>query len=59
LFEALLGGECLHDYAARSGVSLQTVKTHLAHIFDKTEHSRQTTLLADTFKNPILTMARG
>ena len=59
LFEALLTGERLQDYAARTGVSFQTVKTHLAHIFDKTGHTRQTELLADAFRNPVLAVAKG
>jgi DNA-binding CsgD family transcriptional regulator len=59
LFAALLTGERLQDYATRAGVSFQTAKTHLAHIFDKTGYTRQTELLTDAFRNPVLAMVKG
>jgi DNA-binding CsgD family transcriptional regulator/PAS domain-containing protein len=58
LFEALLVGERLQDYADRHSVSLHTVKTQLAHIFDKTGHARQTDLVRDALSNPILHLNR-
>lgn len=57
LFEALLAGERLQDYAARFCVSLQTVKTQLSRLFHKTGHSRQTDLVREGLSNPILTLS--
>ena len=42
---ALLGGEPLQDYADRQGRSLNTMKTHLKSVFDKTGVGRQTELI--------------
>jgi DNA-binding CsgD family transcriptional regulator len=56
LFEALLVGERLQDYAERSSLSLQTVKTQLARLFDKTGHARQTDLVRDALSDRILSL---
>jgi DNA-binding CsgD family transcriptional regulator len=58
LFAALLTGERLQDYADRFGISLQTAKTQLGHIFHKTGHSRQSDLVRDALSNPILRLKR-
>jgi DNA-binding CsgD family transcriptional regulator/PAS domain-containing protein len=58
LFEALLAGERLQDYADRSALSVQTVKTQLGRLFDKTGHTRQTDLVRDAMSNPILSLGR-
>ena len=41
----LLDGRSLRDVAALSGRSLNTVRSHLAHLMDKTETSRQADLV--------------
>jgi DNA-binding CsgD family transcriptional regulator len=58
LFEALLTGQRLQDFADRQRINIQTVKTHLAHIFHKTGHSRQADLVRDALTNPILRLNR-
>jgi DNA-binding CsgD family transcriptional regulator len=45
LLEALVGGTRLGDYAARTGVSLSTVRTQLAQVFLKTGENRQSDLI--------------
>jgi DNA-binding CsgD family transcriptional regulator len=49
--ERLLAGDTLPEIAGKLGVAMTTVRTHLAHIFDKTGTSRQADLirLAATF----------
>lgn len=56
LFAALLAGERLQEYAERSSLSLQTVKTQLGRLFDKTGHTRQTDLIRDGLSDRILTL---
>jgi DNA-binding CsgD family transcriptional regulator len=45
LVTALCAGETLAGYAAAVGTSLNTVKTHLKHVFDKTGETRQADLV--------------
>lgn len=45
LLKALVEGERLAAYAARAGVSLNTVKTQLAQLFAKTGENRQSDLI--------------
>jgi DNA-binding CsgD family transcriptional regulator/PAS domain-containing protein len=59
LFEALLTGERLQDFADSHRISIQTVRTQLAHIFHKTGHSRQADLVRDALSNPILRISRS
>jgi DNA-binding CsgD family transcriptional regulator len=59
LFEALLAGARLQDYAEQSSLSRETVKTQLAHLFDKTGHARQTELVRDALRNPLLTLKKS
>jgi DNA-binding CsgD family transcriptional regulator len=56
LFEALLAGMRLQDYADQSSLSRETVKTQLARLFDKTGHARQTELVRDALRNPLLNL---
>lgn len=56
LFEALLAGERLQDYAGRAALSVQTVKTQLSRLFDKTGHARQTDLVREALINPVLAL---
>lgn len=59
LFEALLAGARLQDYAEQSSLSRETVKTQLAHLFHKTGHARQTELVRDALRNPLLTLKKS
>jgi DNA-binding CsgD family transcriptional regulator len=45
LVVALCAGETLAGYAMAVGTSLNTVKTHLKHVFDKTGETRQADLV--------------
>jgi DNA-binding CsgD family transcriptional regulator len=45
LVVALCAGETLAGYAMAAGTSLNTVKTHLKHVFDKTGETRQADLV--------------
>lgn len=58
LFEALLAGERLQNYAERSSIGLQTVKTQLSRLFYKTGSARQTDLVRDGLSNPILSLTK-
>jgi DNA-binding CsgD family transcriptional regulator len=51
---ALCAGETLSSYAALSRTSLNTVKTHLKAVFEKTGESRQADLVRAIATNPIL-----
>jgi DNA-binding CsgD family transcriptional regulator len=46
LAAALVGGSSLEDYAAQTGVTRNTAKTHLASVFAKTDTSRQPELVS-------------
>jgi len=59
LYGALLSGARLQDYADQFSLSLQTVKTHLARLFAKTGHSRQSELIRDALGNPIFWLNRS
>jgi DNA-binding CsgD family transcriptional regulator len=54
LLKALVAGERLGAYAARSGVKLSTVKTHLQSLFDKFGERRQTDLVRRAMCDPVL-----
>ncbi len=45
LAQAIAAGTALKDYAEAAGVSINTVRTHLAHIFTKTDTRRQSDLV--------------
>lgn len=57
LVSALAAGETLAEYANARTLSLNTVKTHLKSIFDKTGHKRQSELIRDVLSNPIIRLA--
>lgn len=42
----LIHGLCNKEIAARCGISLQTVKDHLRHVYDKTGIRQRTALMA-------------
>ncbi|SRR6266404_5713003 len=52
LLAALLSGEALPDYAAATGISINTAKRHLDHIFNKTGYRRQTDLIRAILGDP-------
>jgi DNA-binding CsgD family transcriptional regulator len=54
LLAALTGGERLADYAARRGISLGTVRTHLKRLLGKTGHHRQVDLVRAVAQDPLL-----
>jgi DNA-binding CsgD family transcriptional regulator len=54
LLKGLIAGERLGTYAARSGVKLSTVKTHLQSLFDKFGERRQTDLVRRAMSDPAL-----
>jgi DNA-binding CsgD family transcriptional regulator/PAS domain-containing protein len=58
LFEALLAGQRLQDYADQCSISLQTVKTQLSCLFNKTGSARQADLVRDGLSNPILSLTK-
>jgi DNA-binding CsgD family transcriptional regulator len=49
LLEAFLQGERIADYAERTGISMNTVQTHLKRIFEKTGTNRQAELMRHAF----------
>jgi DNA-binding CsgD family transcriptional regulator len=57
LMQALVAGERIEDYADRAGIRLTTVKTQLRHLFDKTDTSRQSELIALALRNLVARMA--
>jgi DNA-binding CsgD family transcriptional regulator len=54
---ALLAGNTLAEHAARSGVSLSTVKTQLQAAFAKTGFSRQAALVAAAAAHPAVRLS--
>jgi DNA-binding CsgD family transcriptional regulator len=54
--ERIIAGDTLAEAAAKLGIAVTTVRTHLAHIFEKTGTSRQAELirLAAKFAPPIV-----
>lgn len=57
LLAALVGGQKLSDYAAMSGITFATAKTHLSHIFQKVGYSRQADIIREVWANPIFRLA--
>lgn len=53
LAERLAGGQALPDAAAALGVSHNTARTHLRHIFDKTATARQGELVKKIMDTPV------
>lgn len=57
LLAKLIDGEKLQDYAERNSVTMNTVRTQLAHIFSKTGTNRQAELVRLCLANPLLRIA--
>jgi DNA-binding CsgD family transcriptional regulator len=55
---ALATGKTLVQYADDADVSVNTAKSQLAAIFDKTGHSRQSGLVAEAAAHPVVQLAR-
>ncbi|BAP88432.1 transcriptional regulator, LuxR family protein [Burkholderiales bacterium GJ-E10] len=54
LLSALANGETLADYAARAGVGIGTVRTHLKDLLARTGQRRQTDLVRMALSDPLL-----
>ena len=54
LFSALANGETLADYAARTGVGIGTVRTHLKDLLARTGQRRQIDLVRLALSDPLL-----
>ena len=54
LLSALVGGERIGAYARRTGVSVNTAKTHLRQLFSKTGEQRQAGLIRLALTDPVL-----
>jgi hypothetical protein len=52
-----LHGLRLKEYAAHTGLSVDTIKTHLQHVFEKTGYRRQADLVRALASDPIVRMA--
>jgi DNA-binding CsgD family transcriptional regulator len=59
LVEGLLTGDSLQEYATRTGVRPNTVRSHMKHVFDKTDTARQAELISKLLRNPVLRMKSG
>jgi len=57
LLAALLRGQNLREYAASAGISVNTAKTLMQQIFEKTGCSRQTDLIRTIASNPVFRLA--
>jgi DNA-binding CsgD family transcriptional regulator len=53
LLVALVEGRRLADYAEEAGVSINTVKSHMKQIFEKTGENRQTDLVRRVLADPL------
>jgi DNA-binding CsgD family transcriptional regulator len=58
LLAALLSGEGLSEYARKAGISINTAKTQMRHIFWKTGHDRQVDLVRTILVDPVMRLAR-
>ena len=57
LLEAVLRGETVAGYSKTEGVTLNTVKGHLAQLFRKTQTCRQSQLVLRVLGNPVFRLA--
>lgn len=57
LASALIRGDSLVDYAGRIGISLNTAKTQMRQIFQKTGYNRQSDLIRAALDNPIVRLS--
>lgn len=51
---AIVAGQSLTEFAEAADITLATAKTHLQHIFDKTDCRRQSDLIREILTNPLL-----
>jgi DNA-binding CsgD family transcriptional regulator len=58
LASALLTGKTLTSYAESAGISINTAKTQMRQIFQKTGQSRQADLIRVIAANPTIKLAR-
>src|ERR1700731_710353 len=58
LLEALVRGERVGTYAKNAGITLNTAKGYLKHLFSKTPPRRQSDLLRLVLSNPLLRLMR-
>jgi DNA-binding CsgD family transcriptional regulator len=54
---ALIAGQTMADYAETTGVTVNTLKTQLRHIFLKTGHNRQADLIRAVLADPLVKLA--
>lgn len=59
LLSALVDGERLAAYAARTGIKLTTAKTHLGSLFEKVGETRQADLIRRAMTDPLLRRQMG
>jgi DNA-binding CsgD family transcriptional regulator/PAS domain-containing protein len=57
LLRALYDGKRLSEYAASAGITINTAKTHLKHLFAKTGTERQADLVRMFVADPVLRLA--
>jgi len=57
LVGALLAGLPLRDYAKANNIGIETTRTQLRHVFDKTGQRRQADLVRHILANPIVQLA--
>jgi DNA-binding CsgD family transcriptional regulator len=57
LLSALLSGEGLSAYARKAGISINTAKTQMRHIFWKTGHDRQVDLVRTIMTDPVMRLS--
>ena len=53
LLTALVDGRRIADYANEKGISMNTAKSHLQRIFERTGQSRQSDLVREVLTNPV------
>jgi DNA-binding CsgD family transcriptional regulator len=59
LLAALVTGESVSDHARRLGISVETARTHLKHVLNKTGHHRQVDLVRTVLADPLLRFGSG
>lgn len=57
LLSGLLAGQKLAEYAERTGISINTAKTQMQHVFHKTGHSRQSDLIRAVLSDPTIKLS--
>ncbi len=54
LLQGLTEGQTIQSYAQAMGIGVETVRTHLKHIYGKTGHDRQADLVRAVLSNPLI-----